>query len=254
MFNIILAALAMSLASIPPKTETISFNLGKTKCNILCTLKPGQDKSKSYTFIALHENEKSCITAFDNFKSKIQCKLFQLHQSGERLISLELNGKIMKFDPNRIFSENGITNSLVLYNKIVVDSSSSIVKDFSKSILDLILPKNENTLIALHNNTNNGYSINQYANLKNADSIFINNLLDPDDFFLVTNKNDYKFLKSKKQNVVLQFSKSENDGSLSNYCRVKKIRYINIEAENGHISQQTFMLNFINELFTDEGY
>ena len=246
-FHIVLIILALSVAYIPPKTETISFNLGKKKCNVSYTIKPGQDKNKHYIFIALHENERSCISAFNNFNSKVQCKLFQLHQSGERLISLELNGKIMKFDPNRIFSENGIANSLVLYNKRVVDSSSSIVMAFSKSILDLILPKNEKNLIALHNNTNNEYSIKQYANLKNADSIFINNFLDPDDFFLVTNKNDYKFLKSKKQNVVLQFNKSENDGSLSNYCREKKIRYINIEAENGHVSQQTNMLNLINQ-------
>ena len=247
-FHIVLIILALSVAYIPPKTETISFKLGKKKCNVSYTIKPGQDKNKHYIFIALHENERSCISAFNNFNSKVQCKLFQLHQSGERLISLELNGKIMKFDPNRIFSENGIANSLVLYNKRVVDSSSSIVMAFSKSILDLILPKNEKNLIALHNNTNNEYSIKQYANLKNADSIFINNFLDPDDFFLVTNKNDYKFLKSKKQNVVLQFNKSENDGSLSNYCRVKKIRYINIEAENGHVIQQTNMLNLINQL------
>jgi hypothetical protein len=51
-------------------------------------------------------------------------------------------------------------------------------------------------------------------------------------------------LKKKKINAVLQTHKtSTDDGSLAIYCSKKKIPYINIEAQQGHLEEQMDMLN-----------
>jgi hypothetical protein len=65
---------------------------------------------------------------------------------------------------------------------------------------------------------------------------------DPDDFFFVTNLQDFEFFKTKKRNVVLQSLIALDDGSFSIYCARINQAYINIEAQDGHKETQKLMI------------
>jgi hypothetical protein len=72
--------------------------------------------------------------------------------------------------------------------------------------------------------------------------------MDADDFIYTTNLSFYKKLKAKEVNVILQDNKKYvNDGSLSVYCGVNDIPYINIEAQKGHFDEQ---LRLIKEVLS----
>ncbi len=83
---------------------------------------------------------------------------------------------------------------------------------------------------------------------KNGAKVYRNNTTDPDDFILTTEEKIYKAVKAKKINVVLQAKNAEDDGSLSIYARNKKISYINVEAQHGHLMQQYQMLQALKEI------
>jgi hypothetical protein len=85
-----------------------------------------------------------------------------------------------------------------------------------------------------------------------AKLVNINLETDVDDFFFVTDKNIFKFLKEKNQNVALQDNVNvTDDGSLSVYCGKNKIPYINVESEHGHFREQTRMLEILQEITKD---
>ena len=60
----------------------------------------------------------------------------------------------------------------------------------------------------------------------------INSNNDTDDFFYVTQLDDFELCKENGYNVIKEKSNPEDDGSLSVYANLNEIRYINIETEN----------------------
>ena len=98
-------------------------------------------------------------------------------------------------------------------------------------------------IVAIHNNTNNNFSVLTYKNSKNAEQVYVNDTQDIDNFFIVTNKSDFDYFKDTKRNVVLQSVNAIDDGSFSVYCQKNKLPYINIEAQNGQKSEQIKMIN-----------
>jgi hypothetical protein len=116
--------------------------------------------------------------------------------------------------------------------------------------------KNFRLIIAVHNNTDEKYSIKSYEKGedlgKDAKLVNTNLKTDVDDFFFVTDKNIFKFLKEKNLNVALQDNVNvTDDGSLSVYCGNYKIPYINVEGEHGHLPEQIKMLEILQEITKD---
>src|SRR5690606_32862496 len=100
------------------------------------------------------------------------------------------------------------------------------------------------------NNTDINYSIKSYLpdgdEAKNTKDIYINDEMDPDDFIYTTDQVFFEKLKSKKINVILQDNKNfVNDGSLSVYCGINEILYINIEAQLGHFKEQLRLIEIV---------
>ena len=55
-------------------------------------------------------------------------------------------------------------------------------------------------------------------------------------------------LKDENINVVLQDNENcFDDGSLSVYCGKKQIRYANVEAEEGHLREQVFLIEIVEK-------
>jgi hypothetical protein len=205
-------------------------------------------------FVNLHNNELTSIKAIKQVLPKASGKYLGLLSGGTREVNLTEKGKIISFDPNRIFTKTGIKKTLENYScysessfKLVESLSNELLRYFSKAKL----------LVAVHNNTDGGFSaasiLDDMKTKKDTKDIYINPLKDKDDFYYVTEKSKFDYFKSKGYSVVLQDNKNvEDDGSLSVYCGRNNVSYINIECQNDHLDEQIKMIDEIYKGFVKQ--
>jgi hypothetical protein len=201
--------------------------------------------AQNIIYFNLHDDENTSVEAAKHVLNNTHAKLIEIQASGERLITFNIDTTVYKFDPNRIFSSHGREATLKRYSQFS-QKADSIVKSFADYITDSLL-KDAKIIVTLHNNTENNYSILSYAQggeyETDAADIYINKNQDSDDFFYVTQDDYFNKIKKKAFNVLLQDNtKVTDDGSLSVFCGNKHIRYINIEAQKGHLKQQEEMI------------
>lgn len=198
-----------------------------------------------YTFCVLHENEETAADCVQQFLREIGGTLWEVKSTGNRNVSFKLKKKKYSFDPNRIYTPSGISNTLRDFSRQYSDDAFSQVSVFAKKITDSLFYQN-NVLVSVHNSSDAKFSIRTYlpdSTLANtAADVYINEANDEDEFFYVTLRSDFQQLKTQGFNVVLQNPDAPDDGSLSIFCGNNKIRYINIEAQHGHRSEQLTML------------
>lgn len=202
---------------------------------------------KGIYFINLHANETTSIDATNQYLNKSAGCFIQLKNSDVRNVRFTLNNTLFKVDPNRIFTTIGIEATLKKNSSYTTDAAKAVT-GFAQNIIDA-MPEPK-LIIAMHNNTNNDFSISSYNRGKNeainAAKLYINPTMDSDDFVYTTELKIFNYLKEKKINVVLQKSKGfKDDGSLSVYCSKQSIPYINIEAQLDHLKEQLQMLEAI---------
>jgi len=248
--NLIAIDTALNHNPISIDTLSVVFNLENNKVffNIY------EFKKNNIIYFNIHDNENTSVKAVKTIFTEIGGRLIEIQAQGKRLISFSSNENIYRFDPNRIFSKDGIKNTLNSYGKYS-QSSYTIIQNFADFITDSLLVDAE-TIVTLHNNSNLGYSINSYKKggilEKDALNININPNYDPDDFFYVTDSIFFNKIKKKKFNIVLQDNKNvRNDGSLSVDCGKKNIRYINVEAQHGHLQEQITMLKILHDILLE---
>jgi len=194
-------------------------------------------------FINLHDDENTSVDATKKLISETDDPFLEVQAQGERKIAFRINKKKYRFDPNRIFTPAGIEKTLKANGK----SSPEAVEAtslFAESITCLLAKYD--TIVAVHNNKR-GYSLKDYLKggslVRDADEVFQNPKMSPHDFFFVVDRSDFELIKGKGINVVLQAAATvTDDGSLSVYCQQKKIRYLNCEALEGNLKEQTRML------------
>ena len=150
-------------------------------------------------------------------------------------------------DPNRIFSKVGATKALKKFKPFWDPSKLELLlaelNDYRNKFLFNLFPSEGGVLIALHNNFR-GYNVNK--ELENSQLYSIRKEQNPRDFIICTDLRDYKKLKQGPYNVVLQnVIEEKNNGSLSWVALENGVRYINIEARLGWLSQQRKMLEFV---------
>ena len=228
--------------------ETLTnFNLGDSSVTFI-TYTAG---NKKIIYFNIHDDENTAVEAAKQILGKTESKFIEIQQSGNRLISFNIDTSIYRFDPNRIFTPLGRKKTLERYSKFSQEADS-VVKLFAGFITDSLL--NEATIVVtLHNNSPDNYSILSYAKggeyETDAADINVNSEQDPDDFFYVTEKFYFDKIKEKGYNVLLQDNnKVTDDGSLSVYCGSRGIKYINVEAEQGHLKQQVEMILALKDI------
>ena len=206
--------------------------------------------SSFVSFINLHDDENTSVDAGLQFLSVNGGSLLQLQHSGKRHFRFMLQDQTFAFDPNRIFTEEGIKATLEKQS-IYHEDAASEVKKIADSIL-INYVDDKKLVIALHNNTERGLSILSYkkggSEFKNAARVYVNSLMNPHDFMLTTDAALFHYLKRKKINVVLQHHSPADDGSLSVYAAKNKIPYVNIEALHGHLDEQIRMLEALKDI------
>jgi hypothetical protein len=223
--------------------KNASLQLGPSKIN----LEIFEYKTDTLLFINLHNDEKTSIEAVKQVLPEKYGKYMGLLSGGTRELCYQENSQVVKFDPNRIFTKTGIEKTLQKYQSYSEKRVKS-VEQFASDLLALI--KGAKLLVAVHNNSNGGFSVNSIKNemdsKKDALNIYINPSMDEDDFYYVTEKEKFLYFKKKGYNVVLQDNVNvEDDGSLSVYCGRHKISYINVECQAGHLDQQIKMITEI---------
>lgn len=147
-----------------------------------------------------------------------------------------------------------VTDTIVL--RYVPDAQDSLVfigvRAFADSLLSVMQIDSQRLVIALHNNKEDGYSLASYR----IDSIYQDEALaiyvglhpDPDDFFFVTERRIFEALQPNHYHIVLQDNeKMTDDGSLSVYCGIRGIQYVNVEAQHKHGKEQKKMLEVLLE-------
>ena len=196
-----------------------------------------------------HENETTASEAAQQILAQYGGTLVELKSRGQRFISFLIVDRLYTFDPNRIFSSDGIKRTLADNGKYEVEAEQAIA-DFVNAFWTKHLADHHNLLIALHNNTDGKpLTIQTYQDNPEAAAINLNPRFDEDDFFYVTSEAHFDFLKEKGFNVARQNNATVvDDGSLSVFCGKRGIDYINIECEQGHLKQQIEMLRAIQEL------
>jgi hypothetical protein len=207
--------------------------------------------TQNIIYFNLHDDENTAVDAAKNILNKITGKLIEIQASGERLISFNIDTTVYKFDPNRIFTASGRKATLKRYSQFS-EEADSMVNLFAKFITDSLL-KNVQVIVTLHNNSENNYSILSYEQggeyETDATAVYIDKNQDTDDFFYVTEEDFYNKIKQKAFNVILQDnSKVADDGSLSVYCGAKGVKYINVEAQKGHLKQQEKMIMALQDI------
>lgn len=227
----------MPMVNMEAAAATDTYTLGDRQIRIVTT----RYGTGRYTLVALHENESTSVAAAKEVLRRYGGTLVELRHGGTRNVSFTLEGKRYSFDPNRIFTEAGIRKSLQ-------GGNDPIAADMVKGLANAIVRKlSGQAIIALHNNTNGGYSILSYRNggqyARDAAGVYVNPSHDPDDFFFVTHGGLFSRIKAAGYNAALQSGQVTDDGSLSVYAARGGHAYVNVEAENGHRDIQIKMLD-----------
>lgn len=193
---------------------------------------------KGKTFVHLHQNEQTALQAAKMVISKEGGSLLTLVHKGTRNIEFKLRGTRYEFDPNRIFTDRGIKKTLSEFGSYTPEAHR-VVKGLAQRIQGL-LPKGK--IVAVHNNAS--YSLRDYFPghhlASDAQEVYWSARNYYRNFYLVTQTRDYKRLKAKGFNGVLQHQQATDDGSLS--VVLAKAEYINVEAGYGQLMEQVKML------------
>lgn len=198
--------------------------------------KQGRGKS----FIHLHQNETTALKAARAVVEMQGGQILTLVHPGQRNISFHLHHRLYQFDPNRMFTENGIRASLIAGGQYS-DEAYWAVKRLADTIKALLPP---GKIIAVHNNET--YSLRDYLpgnplekdarQLTHPTNQYFRN------FYLVTRKIDFDRLSELRFNSVWQAKQATDDGSLSIYLSNR--HYVNVEAGYDQLDAQILMLKY----------
>jgi hypothetical protein len=194
--------------------------------------------------INMHDNEGTAVLGATPILEITGGTMIRVENFKQRVINFRLNGILYGFDPNRIYSRIGIEQTL-RDNRHMSKAALLEIEKFGQRLLSLI-PDSPRCVIALHNNTNDLFSIKSYVpgGIRQRDAKAVNYVEteDVDDIALTTDSLVYKVMADAGYNTIWQDNtKAKKDGSLSIYCGEKGYRYINIETEHGKVEQYRIM-------------
>lgn len=232
----------------------VDFQLGDTNFHAFVH----QKRSPSPTMINVHDDENTSVEAGKVSLNTDGGRIIELVHTGDRLITFRLNGQNYKFDPNRIFSDAGITATLKKHSTYT-EAAHAEIKKFATQYLNRFAFDREPFIIALHNTSDTIFSVLTFAPggtaADDASQVHVNPNRSKYDFFYVTDQRFYDYLKAKDFNVVLQNNNQvTDDGSLSVYFSQKNIPYINVEADVHHLDNQIEMVKVMRVMLRELGF
>ena len=195
---------------------------------------------KGKTFVHVHHNETTALRAALQIARKEGGQVFTLVHAGQRNIIFYGQHQRYEFDPNRIFSDNGIKKTLMQYGSYTPWAHAEVRK--LANVIKKQLPQGK--IIAVHNNRS--YSLKNYTAgqplAAEARAVSIRHGNYYRNFCLVTQRKDYVHLKKMRINSIWQAAHATDDGSLSVYLAHRD--YVNVEAGYDQLAAQIRMLKY----------
>lgn len=233
-----------------PTEKTIYYKLGDRSIPIRIFQ---YGEVENIIYLSLHSNETTSVQAAMSVLSSKGGTLIKIENGDQRVIRFRFRGIIYGFDPNRIFSSIGIKETLEENGRSSPEAIDETEK-FTRRIL-MLLPKKSSCIIALHNNTDEAYSVKSYLpggeRKYEAKAVYADSLQDVDDIVYTTDSLLFQKMAKNRFNAIWQDNiNARRDGSLSVYCGERKIRYINIETEHGKLKQYRQMLEKLLDIIT----
>ena len=244
----------ISKALFVPAEKTIFFFL----CDRNIAVKIFQyGDVKDFVCINVHANETSSFKAAKSVLEEKGGTIIKIENTNQRVIKFRLNGITYGFDPNRIYSRIGIEQTL-RDNRRTSKQAILEIEKFAGRLLQLI-PDSTKCIIALHNNTEEAYSVRSYLpdgnRKKDAKAVYKDSTQDVDDIAFTTDSLLYQRMADFGFNSIWQDNeKVKKDGSLSVYCGENDKRYINIETQHGKVEQYIIMLEKLLQLLFEENH
>lgn len=204
----------------------------------------------AWTFVHVHANERASLQSAIGNAERLSLRVRVLTHGGGRHRNIRFTGtqgNELALDPNRMFSEVGVRESLRDLNggASFTDTDVSNATSAGSQLLTA-LTSDSRTWCALHNNTDGGgLTICYYTESPGssvAEDVHVAGEYDADDFFYTTSRSLFEALKGASTNVVLQAQNVADDGSLSVIAAQRSIPYLNIETEHHHPARATRML------------
>ena len=231
-------------ARIDPGKTVIKVQL----CDSTITLVVEEFGQGGACFINLHENEQTSVAAARAVLSTSPGRLVRLCSRGRRHVVFWNGWRPHAFDPNRIFSDAGLQQTLLQFASLT-DAAFDAVRALRTQLLELLVVPNRAPVVALHNNRGCGYTVLEYGvgerYAGDCAARFVGNAAAPEDFLVVTHASWFERLRALGFNVVLQSPTAHDDGSLSIWFQRSGRIYINAEARHGRLAAQREMLGAI---------
>ena len=231
------------------KVDQVPYKLGDTEVRIRRVM----NADSGFVFINLHENENTSVKSARKYLKRHPGKMFILNHSGARRVNFVLNGSAYHFDPNRMFTEEGIRRTLKGSGPNRNQAEFAIA-EFGRYVYQQLKIHELKKIVALHNNGPDEFSLLSYLPdgeySQDASAVFQNQSMDHDDFFFTTDTLIFEELKARNWNVALQDNRqASDDGSLSVHLRANNISYVNVEAEQGHRKTQYKMYLVLDSVY-----
>ena len=233
-----------SRARLTPTEKKYSYHLGDSLIKLV-VLQYG--KRSDIVMLNLHDDETTSVEAAKLVLEETGGILIKIDNSNNRLLEFTSNGKLYRFDPNRMFSMVGIKASLGKHSQ-VNNAAASSIRGFARFVLNKI-PVTTSTLIALHNNDADRLTISSYmpGNDYGPDVSDVAAITgtDPDNFLFTTDALVFRQLKDSFNIASQHNQKAKDDGSLSVYYGRRRKSYVNVEAEHGQVEEQVRMIRAV---------
>ncbi len=226
-----------SFISFFSMAQTTPITLGDSSIQLIKTFNAPESK---ILFFNMHEDEQTSIEVSKAFGQGHAINFAYLQHQMTRRVFYNVGKRQFSVDPNRIYTKKGRRKTIEPWRPFAFKANHTAAI-LANTILSLIQPFK--TIVTMHNNTDVEYTIKSYLpdgdEAKNTADIHISEAWDADDFVYTTSVDFFNHLKEANVNVILQDNvKFVNDGSLSVYCGINGIDYLNIEAQKGHFYEQ----------------
>lgn len=228
--------------------ERTPVHLGQTRVELISH----EAEVPGRTYLNLHDDENTAVEAALASIQERGGRLVEIQHTGERNLSFELEGTTYTFDPNRIFTDKGAEATLRDQGPYA-EAALEETRRFARLLLEEVGLDTLDLITTIHNNTEGNYSAQSYTEGETyageAEAVHVVDGGDPDDFFFVTTQELYDHLRADDAySVVLQDNaQMTDDGSLSVYCGMQGVDYVNVEAQHGHLEEQKAMLAYLTE-------
>lgn len=237
---------------LSPAIQKLQLNVGPKKVPV--TIYKFGDVNDVVCF-NMHDNEFTSVEAAKQVLSERGGLIIKIENKKQRFINFKLNNKTYTFDANRIFSREGIEQTL--RDRGHYSPAAAVeVENFAQKLLSLI-PDTASCIVALHNNFDGDFSIKSYINggsrQADAKDVYEDSLEDADDIALTTDSILFRKMADFGYNSILQDNINvKKDGSLSVHYGEKGRRYINIETEHGSVQKYVEMLAKLYDILAEE--